>query len=472
MAEASEKAIGDASVLMDKGNAYYNAGSFTEALDYYTDALKAAEESEDTSTYMRCLGNIGNVYASIHDYSRSLEYFLHGYDIAEKTGKQNIQFLFATNLVQIYCILNQSDNARLFYKKQMQLHVDDSDFKKFFLLYNEAKIAAAEGNDSMAEFYMEKSLAFAIENNLKISYVFDQYIEWAEFAMSKRDVSGARDYLNKAASIQNLESSQESKLYKTTADLYRLTEDDDSVQKYTMLYKQIADSLWDHSRFYIAHNKLFDYENTNNQKKIKRLVNKTNFLIAVVIAFIILFGAIAWFAVVLRRRNRNLKIAYEAIIAKNEEILHTEMLARQNGEMQTRNNMDSNNTLKEVAAKVDNILLENPVVFNHDFSLNYLAEMVDSNTKYVSQIINEKYGKNFRQVINSIRIKEATKRIADRETYGSMTLQYIYESIGFHSAASFIQAFKKENGMTPSTYLKIIAEKNGRTASDTSPDTE
>lgn len=50
--------------------------------------------------------------------------------------------------------------------------------------------------------------------------------------------------------------------------------------------------------------------------------------------------------------------------------------------------------------------------------------------------------------------------MSDTENYGKMTIQSIYEGVGFNSAASFIQAFKKENGMTPSTYLKMIRDRS------------
>lgn len=40
-----------------------------------------------------------------------------------------------------------------------------------------------------------------------------------------------------------------------------------------------------------------------------------------------------------------------------------------------------------------------------------------------------------------------------------MTIQAIYEELGYNSAASFIQAFKKVNGMTPSVYQKLKSGK-------------
>ena len=94
-----------------------------------------------------------------------------------------------------------------------------------------------------------------------------------------------------------------------------------------------------------------------------------------------------------------------------------------------------------------------------DFSLQKLAEAVGSNTKYVSQVINEYYNKNFKTLLNEYRLREATRRLNDQEHYGNMTIQAIYEEVGYKNAVSFIRAFKRMYGITPSEYQKKAAEK-------------
>lgn len=88
-----------------------------------------------------------------------------------------------------------------------------------------------------------------------------------------------------------------------------------------------------------------------------------------------------------------------------------------------------------------------------------LAEAVGSNTKYVSQVINEYYNKNFKTLLNEYRLREATRRLNDQEHYGNMTIQAIYEEVGYSNAVSFIRAFKRMYGITPSEYQKKAAEK-------------
>lgn len=101
------------------------------------------------------------------------------------------------------------------------------------------------------------------------------------------------------------------------------------------------------------------------------------------------------------------------------------------------------------------VMEDGTYVFNPDFSLNQLAKLVNSNTKYVSWVINDTYNKNFRTFINEYRIREASKRLLNTEKYGSLTIQAIAEDVGFKSVTNFVVSFKRNVGITPSLYQKM-----------------
>jgi len=115
-----------------------------------------------------------------------------------------------------------------------------------------------------------------------------------------------------------------------------------------------------------------------------------------------------------------------------------------------------NRLLEQINTVMDDV----SVIANPDFNLNKLADMVGSNTRYVSWVINDSYNKSFKVLRNERRIHEACKRLSDREHYGNMTIQAIYEELGFNAASSFIQAFKNVCGMTPSVYQKLAEQKD------------
>ncbi len=91
---------------------------------------------------------------------------------------------------------------------------------------------------------------------------------------------------------------------------------------------------------------------------------------------------------------------------------------------------------------------------NPNFSLDMLAELVGSNPKYVSQTINEAFGKNFSNYINDYRVKLASSRLVD-PAYANLTVKAVGESVGFRSQSSFTAVFRKHTGLSPSIYQKM-----------------
>lgn len=105
--------------------------------------------------------------------------------------------------------------------------------------------------------------------------------------------------------------------------------------------------------------------------------------------------------------------------------------------------------------RIREVLADENLYCDPDFSLPTLAKLVQSNTKYVSQAINEVTGDNFRTYINTLRIVKARERLTDHKNFGHLTIQSISESVGFRSSSNFITTFRKVTGLTPSVYVKM-----------------
>ena len=58
----------------------------------------------------------------------------------------------------------------------------------------------------------------------------------------------------------------------------------------------------------------------------------------------------------------------------------------------------------------------------------------------------------FSNLLSSYRVKVACQRMNDPEQYGHVTIEAIATSTGFKSRTTFVNAFKRETGQTPSEY--------------------
>jgi AraC-like DNA-binding protein len=96
------------------------------------------------------------------------------------------------------------------------------------------------------------------------------------------------------------------------------------------------------------------------------------------------------------------------------------------------------------------IQLEEKYYLNPSASLPDFAKKVNFSPNHVSQVINEKLGLTFLELINKNRIDEAKKMILDPEL--NETVEGIAYSVGFNSKSTFHSAFKRFTGQTPSEY--------------------
>lgn len=126
--------------------------------------------------------------------------------------------------------------------------------------------------------------------------------------------------------------------------------------------------------------------------------------------------------------------------------------ARQEENVKYRNSQLSEKKKDAIFARIQDVMSDMDNICNPDFSLGRLVELCNTNQKYVSQVINERSGKNFGTLLATYRVEEACRRMSDAEHYGNMTLEGIAESVGFKNRFTFINAFKRVKGVVPTEY--------------------
>lgn len=160
----------------------------------------------------------------------------------------------------------------------------------------------------------------------------------------------------------------------------------------------------------------------------------------------------------LRRETERLKEKDSEIAMLKEQLGRKDVGAKLSAE--TPKYLTSSLTEEQSLALAEQIqdVMENTTEFcNCEFSLGALADLVGSNKKYVSQVINDVFHKSFNDYVTPYRIHLACVRFSDKAQYGNLTMKAIAESVGFKSYTSFVNAFRKITGITPSLYQKMAA---------------
>lgn len=88
----------------------------------------------------------------------------------------------------------------------------------------------------------------------------------------------------------------------------------------------------------------------------------------------------------------------------------------------------------------------------YELSLEELATKTGIPQHYLSQVVNERYEKNFFDFVNSFSLLEAKRLLSDK-TLDLRISEVMYDS-GFNSKSTFNAVFKKSLGKTPSEYRR------------------
>lgn len=93
---------------------------------------------------------------------------------------------------------------------------------------------------------------------------------------------------------------------------------------------------------------------------------------------------------------------------------------------------------------------------NKDMSLSLLASQLNTNTKYLSEVINRNKEKNFNAYINELRINYITDKIRNHTNYRNYKISYLAEESGFSSHSSFTTVFKSVVGISPIAFIDFV----------------
>ncbi|UPT71270.1 MAG: helix-turn-helix transcriptional regulator [Flavobacterium sp. JAD_PAG50586_2] len=93
---------------------------------------------------------------------------------------------------------------------------------------------------------------------------------------------------------------------------------------------------------------------------------------------------------------------------------------------------------------------------NKDISLAVLAGQLDSNTKYLSEIINTHYHVNFNTYINKLRVNYIIEKLKTDPNFINYKISYLAENCGFSSHSSFATVFKSITGISPVKFIELL----------------
>ncbi len=446
--------------MRDMADKKYYSEQYPEALELYIKAMAMAEKENNKKNYIACTGYIGNVYDTFGDNNSSLYYYTKGYNAAHKIGNNLLLSSFICNLIFCHTRMNDAAMARKYLKEYENLKVTADLVKHdYYAIYCRARVLNTEQRHEEAIKEHRRAMQYAIKNNMDSLYVLFQMSEigniYVRCGRNREALALGDSCVAMARKIKSGELLVNA--YKMLADTYAQTNNYDSAQHYRNLYFSLNDSVYNIKKFYKARYTLSEYENRVHMNQVELLNERIKWQIYIITGVALFLILVSILTLIIVRKNRRLVLAQRLLIEKTKAMEESEKQNREilKQEIKTQATISDDNERK-LLNRINEAIDNTDVISNPDMNLQTLAEIVESNTTYVSHVINANYNKNFKTLLNERRIREACHKLADRDHYANYTMQVIYQEVGYKNAASFIRAFKKVYGMTPSEYQRLV----------------
>ena len=482
---------------LETARMYYYENDFPESLDLYLRGLKIIERCEDKSRIAEFYIGMADVYWLNQDLESAAMCYEKGYDLSI-TMKDTASLLNISNMLTgVYCYLHEHNKTEKYIKTANSINKDTIQQQYLNMLHHGIMNVNENRFDNAAQLFRASAI-LAKGNNMHPKYECSSYEELYKMYILNNNHDSAKHYLMKSYEILKRHPmvNMLPLCLKTMSEIYLSEGDYKAAYETAYKYSQLLDSTFRQREINKLRNThvMYEAEKTGNeiaslrkQKAESENTIKTQW--GVITGMICGILAILVFAIYVYRKkqelhqlykkiynaykdtinseqyNKELRVAYEKKIRQLEDDAKKRM-SDKTDETETPYTKHKYSSSKLRLHQKD-ILVENikKVMDNNikeycssDFSLDRLAELVNSNSTYVSQVINEVFHKSFVSLVNEYRIKEACRMLNDTATYGHYTLKAISEIIGYKSQTTFIKTFKEITGMTPSIYMKIAKE--------------
>jgi YesN/AraC family two-component response regulator len=387
---------------------------------YFRKALDIYQQNGSPDKVEVSLGNLGTLYQKEGKYDSALLFFRASLTIARKLERIGSIAVKLSNMGVIFYELGNFDSAIVCQSEALKIS------RKIGRMF---PVCAALQN--LGEIYL-----------------------------AKNDLKTARNYLEEAqtcaASVQ-AKTIQE-KVFKSLSQLYeRMGDPAKALANYkrftalkdSMFTMQSQEKLAEMEARYLSEKKQQHIELLIKDKELRETSLRKHQLALywVISGSLILLVSLAVISFLLKQKSK----ANRILVEKSIQLLQHE----ESNEIQAVINSSpaiSDDEKSRLIAGLNKLIRHDKIFTRPQISLTDLAEHLDTNTTYLSRIINEDFQHNFPNFINRLRIQEAQKMFAEHK-YKSMTLEGIAGSVGFHSRSTFNLAFKKFTGVTPSVYI-------------------
>lgn len=495
----------------DLGILYSRQKRMKEAGVLFEEVLPVFKAAGEWKNVVKCLFNLGRVAASENDVQKAMLYYTDGLRLTEEWKLPKEKALIYSNMGALYFNMKEWEKALECFKKAQPVYEELNDLgllagsyqqtgTVYILLknYEEATAYLLKARDVFQRLgyasqlrHVLVSLGVLAKKQEKFGEALVYYQEIYDDALASRDtnfqivalVNMGSAYLSSdnvaralevtRGALALAEPKQEwsalSNAYENMTSIYFRQGKYREAFGWQQKHRMACDSLYNKEKFrqleelrtkYDLEVKELTIGNLEKQNILQNMTLRRERLIRNGIAGVLLVCLLVVFF--FYRQYGRIRTANRNLVMKNKEILEQQEKFTQNLKWVEKEKITegrygdtglSEKTMTEMVSAIEEAFKNEQVYRDSELSLSSLARRLNTNTAYLSRVINEYYGLNFSNFINTYRINAAQRMVLSTE-YDHFTIEGIAREVGFKSKSSFNAAFKNITGLTPSAYKK------------------
>lgn len=179
-------------------------------------------------------------------------------------------------------------------------------------------------------------------------------------------------------------------------------------------------------------------------------MDKISLILLVILASSLTTTILVMAAVLLNRRHQALNRQYSYPVADDTAPDETGRILEDEAAMYDASSQRNS----DLMSRFREIMEEQKPYLDASVTIDEIAGILRTNRTTLSRLINENFGMNFRQLLNSYRVKEAIMIFSKNN---DISMEDLRNAAGFKSVGTFTSSFSRFTGCTPGEYCKRVA---------------
>ncbi|WP_298422050.1 AraC family transcriptional regulator [uncultured Kordia sp.] len=453
-----------------KGGIYYDFGDYIEAIEYYTKVYNIAKKKNDLFAQANLANDIALIKTQIGDNADALQLVRKNLPFYEqllnKKDSEQYRAPYLNSLMTVSDIYTNLfidkgknnkkylDSARYYNSIALQKSIRYNDDEAFAISLTLKGIIHHEEGDieqSTTELIKAENLIQSL--NLPGQLLISQLYRGKNYYV-KANYDKAITYFIKTDSLirhtnTNFPDLQE--LYILLAKSYEQKNDAKNTIKYYNLFheKDLQNDYLSQQALENLHKEydvvIFKDTIDSLQKSLKE--KKYNYRILIAVFLLLIMIIIMYYKRKQVQNHKQFQLVLNELDSKKQ----------QEKKSPSKEINISEENISKILQGLDNFE-KNEQFLKKNCSLNFVANKTNTNSTYLSKVIQIHKQKKFIQYITDLRIDYALEKLQADKKFRAYNIKSIAAELGYNSAESFSKDFKRRTKLYPSYYIKKLNE--------------